>query len=258
MAERMPRLVQQRDVVHEPLVRLRAEEVADRWIVERRDVHLGARRAVILAAREPIDQPAPPIVHADERTVRVDRPGDWMTVELEVRLDIADQLERILADAVALVDDGKDRHAPPLADGEQLPRSLLDALAVVEQHDGAVGGDEHPVGVLGEVLVARRIEQVHLVALVGELHHARRHRDAALLLHLHPVGGRVALLPARLDRPGEMDRPAIEEELLGEGGLPGVRVTDDGEGPPGLYGGGDGRVGVHDGNLTVRERREGR
>ena len=37
---------------------------------------------------------------------------------------------------------------------------------------------------------------------------------------------------ARLHRAGEMDGPAIEEELLREGGLPGVRVTDDGEGAP--------------------------
>ena len=144
-----------------------------------------------------------------------------------------DQLERILADAVALVDEGEDRHAAPLADVEQLPRPLLDALAVVEQHDRAVGGDQRAVGVLGEVLVAGRVEQVDVIAVVLELHDARRDRDAALLLELHPVGGRVARCPARLDRPRQVDGAAVQQELLRQRRLAGVRMADDRKGPAG-------------------------
>jgi hypothetical protein len=236
VAERMPCLVEQHDVVEEALLRLRSQQHAERRIVERRDGRLGARRAVILAALEAIDQPTPAVVHADELPVGVDRPRDGMTVEPQIGFDVAHELEWILADAVALVDDGEDRHAAPLAHCEELPRPLLDPLAVVEQHDGAVGRDEDAVGVLGEILVARRVEQVHLESLVGELHDTGRDGDAALLLHLHPVGGRVALLPARLHGPGEMDRPTVEQKLLGEGRLPRVGVTDDGEGAAGLDG----------------------
>ena len=156
-----------------------------------------------------------------------------MAGDVEIGLDVAHELERILADAVALVDEREDRHATPLADVEELPRSIFDALAVVEQHDGAVGGDQRAVGVLGEVLVARRVEQVDVVAVVLELHHARRHRDAALLLELHPVGGRVPRRPARLDGAREVDGSAVEEELLRQGRLPGVGVADDREGPAG-------------------------
>jgi hypothetical protein len=43
----------------------------------------------------------------------------------------------------------------------------------------------------------------------------------------------VTLLPARLDGPREMNRAAVQEELLGEGSLPGVRMADDREGSPG-------------------------
>ena len=48
---------------------------------------------------------------------------------------------------------------------------------------------------------------------------------------------------ARLDRAGEVDGAAVEQELLGERGLAGVGVRDDREGapPPGLRP--DGRVG---------------
>src|SRR2546423_10108361 len=95
----------------------------------------------------------PPVVHADERTLGVDGPGDGMAVDPEIGFHVADELQRILADAIALVDYREDRHATALADGEELPRPLLDALAVVEQHDGAVRRDEHAVGVLREILV---------------------------------------------------------------------------------------------------------
>ena len=52
---------------------------------------------------------------------------------------------------------------------------------------------------------------------------------AALLLQLHPVGGGGALVLARGDGAGELDGAAVEEELLGERGLAGVGVRDDGE-----------------------------
>ena len=117
------------------------------------------------------------------------------------------------------------------ADLEQLERLGLDALGRVEHHHRGVGRGQHPVGVLGEVAVAGGVEQVHDVVAVGELQHRRGDRDAALLLQLHPVRrGRPPAL-AGLDRPGAGgEGAAVEQELLGEGGLAGVGVADDGEG----------------------------
>ena len=63
------------------------------------------------------------------------------------------------------------------------------------------------------------------------------------LLHLHPVGAHVALLRLVPHRPGELDRPRVEQELLGQRGLARVRVGDDGEGTPPRRLLGDGSVG---------------
>ena len=155
-----------------------------------------------------------------------------MAGDLEIGLDVADQLERIFADPVALVDEREDRHAAALADGEQLARAIFDAFAVVEQHHGAVGGDERAVGVFGEVFVTRRVEEVDVVAVVLELHDARRDRDAALLLELHPVGRRVPCGTPRLDRAGEVDGAAVQQELLRQRRLAGVGMADDGKRAP--------------------------
>src|SRR5690606_30742376 len=124
--------------------------------------------------------------------------------------------------------------APQLADVEELPRLLLDALSVVEEHDGAVRGDERPVRILGEILVAGSIEEVDLVAAELELEHARGHGDAALLLELHPVRRGVARGTTCLHAPGEVDGAAVEQELLRQRRLPRVGVTDDGKGAPAL------------------------
>jgi hypothetical protein len=91
-------------------------------------------RAVIESALEHLDTLAPAVVHAGEGTVAEDRPRHRIAVDLEIRLDIADQLERILARTIALVHEREDRHPPPLAHREELPSAILDAAAIVEQH----------------------------------------------------------------------------------------------------------------------------
>jgi hypothetical protein len=80
--------------------------------------------------------------------------------------------------------------------------------------------------------VARRVEQVEHAVEVIERHHRRRHRDAALALDLHPVTACAPAIATRLDRAGELDRAAEQEQLLGQRGLARVRVRDDREGAP--------------------------
>ena len=105
----------------------------------------------------------------------------------------------------------------------------LDALAGVDDHDGGIHGGEHAVGVLGEILVARRVEQVDDAAVVFELQHGGGDRDAALAFQFHPVGGRGALVFARGHAAGELHRAAVEQEFLRQRRLAGVRVGNDGE-----------------------------
>ena len=136
-------------------------------------------------------------------------------------------VERLAAEPVELVHEREDRDSAPAADLEELAGLGLDSLGAVDQHHRGIGGSERPVGVFGEVLVARRVEQVDAEAAVLELQHRARHRDPALPLQLHPVGGDMPLGAARLHRSGEVDGAAVEEQLLGERRLPGVRMGDD-------------------------------
>ena len=104
-------------------------------------------------------------------------------------------------------------------------------LAAVNDHDGGIRRHQGAVGVLGEVLVARGIQNVDAEAAVLELHHGGGDGNASLLFDFHPVGhGGPAVLLA-LDHAGLGNGPAVEQEFFCQGGFTGVGVGDDGEGP---------------------------
>ena len=106
----------------------------------------------------------PPVVDALEVRPGADRPRHGVARDAEHALDLVHEVERVLARAVQLVDERDDRDPPHAADLEELDRLRLDALGAVDEHDGRVGRRERAVRVLGEVVVARRVEEVHVVA----------------------------------------------------------------------------------------------
>ena len=169
--------------------------------------------------------------HAPEAIAALGRPPDRGGIELQPAGDVVQQGHRVLGLAVQLVDEGDDRDVAQAADLEQLQRLRLDALGGVQHHDGAVGRRQGAVGVLREVLVARRVQQVEHLAVVLERHHRGADGDAALLLDLHPVRAGAAVLAAGAHGPGGADRPAGQQDMLGQGGLARIGVRDDGEGP---------------------------
>ncbi len=188
------------------------------------------------------------IDHALETSARAGRPIERRRVQRQLGSDLVQQGEGIERLAVHLVDEGDDRDVAQAADLEQLQRLRFDALGGVQHHDRGVGGRQRAVGVFGEVLVAGRVQQVEHQAGVVEGHGAGRDRDAALALDLHPVRTRAPLLAARPHRAGRPDRPAGQQQVLGQGGLAGVGMADDRERAPARGLGGGGVEGHHAGD----------
>jgi len=170
------------------------------------------------------------VVHALKALAHADRPGHRRAVNFQDRFDLIQQFQRLAYLAVHLVDVGDDGGVAQAAHFQQLDGLLFHAFRRVDHHDGGVHRGQHAVGVFGKVLVAWGIEQVEHAVAVRELHHRTRHRNAALALDLHPVGGGVTPALARLDRAGHLDRAAEQQQLLGQRGLAGVGVGNDREG----------------------------
>ena len=187
------------------------------------------------AGPEEVEAVVVEVVHALEGRAHADGPGEGLDLDVQLRLELVQKFEGVLALAVELVHEDDDRRLAHAADFHEPQGLFFDALDAVDDEDDAVHGGERAVGVLGEVLVARRVEQIDLEPVVVEAHDRRGHRDAALALDVHEV--RRGALPdlVRLHRAGDLDRAAEEQELLGERGLSRVGVADDGEGPPFVY-----------------------
>ena len=186
------------------------------------------------------------IVGALEVLARAGGPGHRRDVERQGRGDLVQKLDRVLGLAVHLVDEGDDRHVTQAADLEQLAGARLDALGGVDHHHRRIDGGQGAVGVLGEVLVTRRVEQVEDRAAILEMHHRGGDRDAALLLDLHPVRARPPRLAARLHGTGDMDGAAEQQQLFRQRRLAGVGMRDDRKRAP-LPGGMAGQTGVGSG-----------
>src|SRR5678815_2380424 len=129
----MARLIEQRDVVYELLMRLPAKQLPNLSRLERADRNFCACRAMLLITTEQIDELSPAVVHSDENRIPEYRPRHGMTLDAEIGLDIAHELQGVFACAIALVHEGEDRNPPLFTDVEELARSLLDSTSIVEK-----------------------------------------------------------------------------------------------------------------------------
>ena len=152
------------------------------------------------------------IIGARERFAAPDRPVHRRDIERERLLDLVEEVERVAALPVHLVDEGDDRNVAQAADLEELARARLDAARRVDHHDGGIDRRERAVGVLGEILMARRVEKVEDAAAIFEGHHRGHDRDAALALDPHPIGAGLDAVALRLHLARELDRAAEQAE----------------------------------------------
>ena len=145
-----------------------------------------------------------------------------------------DHVLDLLAHAVGLrggeVDLVQDRHhlvvvVERLIDvGERL---RLDPLRGIDHEQRALAGGEAPVHLIGEIDMARRVDEVELVErpvsrAVVETHGLRLDGDAALALDIHGIEHLLLHLP-RAQAAAELDQPVCERRFAV------VDMGDDGE-----------------------------
>ncbi len=150
-----------------------------------------------------------------------------MGVEPDHLLDLLAHPVRLRGREVDLVEDGN--HLVIVVErlidvGERL---RLDALGSVDDEERALAGGEAAVDFIGEVDVARGVDQVQLVKLavlgpIVEPHRLRLDGDAALALDVHGIE-HLLLHLARGESTAKLNQP------VGEGRFAVVDVSDDGE-----------------------------
>jgi hypothetical protein len=116
-------------------------------------------KALVIQVVDPFEGGA----HADGPRQRAHRDG-------KLGFQLVQELEGVPTLTVQLINEDDDRRCPHAADLHEFLGLLLHALDAVHDQDHAVHGCERAIGVLGEVLVARCVEQVDLDAVVVESH----------------------------------------------------------------------------------------
>ena len=106
-------------------------------------------------------------------------------------------------------------------------RLRLDTLAGIDQQQRALAGRQRTADLIGEINMARRIDQVQQIFLpvlgdIGQAYGLRLDGDAALALDIHRVE-QLLLHLARLHRAAALDQP------VGKGGFAVVDMRHDGE-----------------------------
>ena len=152
---------------------------------------------------------------------------DVLARDGERLLELAHHHLRVGGGQVDLVDDRDDRQVLGHRQVHVGERLGLDALAGVDDEDGALAGLERSAHLVGEVDVPRGVDEVERVALavrrvVVEAHGAGLDGDSLLALELHRVEHLRGHLPL-------VDRVRRLEQAVGEGRLPVVDVRDDAE-----------------------------
>ncbi len=140
-------------------------------------------------------------------------------------LDVVDAFVEVGADLIHLVDEDDAGHVVLVGLAPDRLGLRLDALVAVEHADGAVEHAERTLHLDGEIHVAGRVDDVQTLAVPRGRGGGRRDRDAPLLLLLHPVHGRGAVV----DFADLMGLAGIVEDTLGRRRLPGIDVRHDAE-----------------------------
>ena len=182
-------------------------------------------RGVALGGRDPVDDRLEDLRDAGPLLRRGE--DDLLARDREDVLQLLHDDLGLRRREVDLVEDRDDREALAQGEVDVGERLGLDALGCVHDEDRALAGLQAAAHLVGEVDVARGVDQVQavdqaVVRGVLEAHGAGLDRDPLLALEVHRVQDLAHHLPA-LDRVGQL------EQAVRERGLAVIDVRDDRE-----------------------------
>ena len=111
------------------------------------------------------------VVKAFKLAAHADRPVHWAHIKRQCIGDFVDRLKCGATFTIHLVDEGDDRNAAQAANFEKLAGLGLNTFCGVDDHDGRIDRSQRPIGIFGEILMPRRVEQIEDNAVFLKRHH---------------------------------------------------------------------------------------
>ena len=110
------------------------------------------------------------VIETLKRFPHPDRPIHRIAGDAQYFFQFFQQIKGLPAITVQLVDEGEDRDIAVLNHFKEFFGLGLDTLGRVHNHHGRIHGHQGPIGILGEILVPRRIQNIDPLARVIKLH----------------------------------------------------------------------------------------
>ncbi len=171
------------------------------------------------------------VINAREARATAHWPVHRKTLQTKYVFNLIQQLQRLTSGTIAFVDKSENRNPAMSADLEQFKRLLFNPLGAIQYHHGSVHRHQHAISVLRKIAVTGSIQQIDITATVIKLQYRRGNGNTALTFDFHPVGsGGLIFAVAHPSR--QIDRPSVQQEFFRQGGLPCIRVRNNGECSP--------------------------
>ena len=165
-----------------------------------------------------------PVINPPEADSASDRPVHRIGPDAEFLFQLIQQVKGILGVPIHFVDKSKNRNSSHRTNPEELPRLRLNPLCSVNDHHRRIRRHQGPVGILREILVSRRIQNVDAIPLIFKLKHRRGHRNSSLLLQLHPVRNSMMIGGLSFYAARRLNCSPIKQKFFCQRGFAGVGV----------------------------------
>ena len=164
-----------------------------------------------------------------------DRPVNRAGTDSKHFFNLIQKLVRISCLTVKLIDESENGDMTHHANLEELNRLRLHTLCSVNDHDRTVGCHKRPIGILREILVSRRVQDIDASSVIIKLQNGRSNGNPSLLLNFHPVRNRMLCRLSSLYGSRKIYCPSIEKKFLRQGRFTRIGVRNNRKGSSLLY-----------------------
>ena len=173
-----------------------------------------------------------PVVDALEMMSGTDRPVNRAGANPQHLFNFIKKFIGVSCLPVKLIDKGENGNVPHHTNFKELNGLRLHTFCAINHHDRTVRRHQGSVGVLGEILMSRCVQNIDTLSVIVELQYRRSDGNSSFLLNLHPIGNSVLGRLSSFYRSCQINSPAIKQELLRQGRLSRIRVRNNRKGSP--------------------------
>jgi len=165
------------------------------------------------------------------RTV-IDGPTQRAYFDKQLFFNVIQKIKGVIGRAVHFVDKNDYGCLATATDTHELFGLRFNPFGRIDDNNHTIDGCECPKSIFLKILVTRCVQNIDLISVEFKTHYRGSHRNTALPLNLHKVGGCTLFNFIAFNSSCNMDGTSEKEEFFGKRCFPRIRVTHNTKGSP--------------------------